>query len=108
MHAKYLGEQALLKQKTESAFASEASIVDGDKKTAKLDSLFDSLYDQNGQTKTANLNQKAVINGPVLEILESQGNSLSFQGVDAKTAEQYYDTMKWNKSLKIVQPLPQF
>ena len=44
----------------------------------KMNSLYDLLYDESGRSKTQNLNQKVVINGPTLEILESKGNAVSF------------------------------
>jgi len=47
----------------------------------KLNSLYDLLYDESGRSKTQNLNQKVVINGPTLEVLESKGNAISFQAV---------------------------
>lgn len=43
-----------------------------------MNSLYDLLYDESGRSKTQNLNQKVVINGPTLEILESKGNAVSF------------------------------
>lgn len=54
------------------------------------------------------MNQKVVINGPTLEILESKGNAVSFQSVAPEEAQSTFENMKWNKSLKIVNPVPQF
>ena len=45
--------------------------------SVQFDSLYDLLYDQNGRSKAKNLNQKVVIRGPTLEILESNGNAIS-------------------------------
>ena len=49
-----------------------------------------------------------VINGPTLEILESKGNAISFQSVTPEDAQGTFNNLKWNKSLKIVNPVPQF
>ena len=49
-----------------------------------------------------------VINGPTLEILESKGNAVSFQPVSALDSQAPFENLKWNKSLKIVNPVPQF
>ena len=76
--------------------------------SVQQDSLYDLLYDQNGVSKSANLNQKVVINGPTLEVLDSKGNAISFQPVSEAEAQSVFDKMKWNKSLKIVNPVPQF
>ena len=58
---------------------STSATAQGKKKSSvQLDSLYDLLYDQNGKSKASNLNQKVVINGPTLEILESKGNAISF------------------------------
>ena len=54
------------------------------------------------------MNQKVVINGPTLEILESKGNAISFQAVTPEDAQGAFNNLKWNKSLKIVNPVPQF
>lgn len=64
------------------------------------------LYDQNGTCKAKNLNQKVVIRGPTLEILESKGNAISFQAVTSEEAQKSFENLKWNKSLKIANPLP--
>ena len=45
---------------------------------SKITSLYDHLYDMNGCSKAQNMNQKVVIKGPTLEILESKGNAVSF------------------------------
>ena len=73
-----------------------------------MDSLYDLLYDANGRSKALNLNQKVVFNGPTLEIVESKGNAISFQAVAPEEAQAPFENLKWNKSLKIVNPVPQF
>ena len=70
------------------------------------ESLFDLLYDANGKSKAQNLNQKVIFNGPTLEIVESKGNAISFQAVSAEEAQAPFESLKWNKSLKIVNPVP--
>lgn len=54
------------------------------------------------------MNQKVVIKGPTLEILESKGNAVSFQPVSSEEALSVFENMKWNKTLKIADPVPQF
>ena len=54
------------------------------------------------------MNQKVVIRGPTLEILESKGNAISMQAVTTEEAQSLFENLKWNKSLKIVDPVPQF
>ena len=54
------------------------------------------------------MNQKVVINGPTLELLESKGNAVGFQSVSQEQAKRAFEGLKWNKSLKIVNPVPQF
>ena len=78
MHAKYLSQQAQNKQKTEDAFAQESIQIDDEYKKVTHESLYDSLYDQNGKAKTSNTNQKVVIQGGMLDILETHGNNISF------------------------------
>lgn len=113
-HAKHLmaGAEAEHKERMEMYRAkSEAEGANGgDSKRAevRLDNLYDLLYDHCGQSKAGNLNQKVVINGPTLEILESQGNAVSFAAVTSEEAELCFESMKWNKSLKIVNPVPRF
>lgn len=41
-------------------------------------------------------------------MLESKGNAISFQAVSAAEAEEAFVSMKWNKSLKVADPVPQF
>lgn len=74
----------------------------------KMNSLYDLLYDESGRSKTQNLNQKVVINGPTLEILESKGNAVSFQAVAPEESQQIFDNLKWNRTLKIAEPVPSF
>ena len=85
-HAKYLmsvGEAAVASKKEAIQEKDSAAATQGKKGTSsvQLDSLYDLLYDQNGVSKSANLNQKVVINGPTLELLDSKGNAISFQPV---------------------------
>jgi len=54
------------------------------------------------------LNQKVVIRGPTLEILESRGNAVSLQAATTEESQTIFENLKWNKSLKIVNPVPQF
>ena len=49
-----------------------------------------------------------IFNGPSLEILESKGSAISFQAVPPAEAQAPFENLKWNKSLKIVNPVPQF
>ena len=76
--------------------------------SVEMSSLFDMLYDYSGKTKVHNLNQKVLINGNKLEILESKGNAVSFQAVTAEESLKAFENMKWNKTLKIANPVPQF
>ena len=71
-------------------------------------SLYDLLYDESGKSKAGNLSQKVVINGPTLELLESKGNAVTFQAVTPDEAGKVFENLKWNKTLKIAEPVPQF
>ena len=49
-----------------------------------------------------------VINGPTLEILESKGNAVTFQAVAPEESQKVFESLKWNRTLKIADPVPQF
>jgi len=86
----------------------QAAVSQGKKIAAPvhLNSLYDLLYDQSGKSKVKNMNQKVVINGSTLELLESKGNAVSFQAVAREEAQRVFENLKWNKTLKIAQPVP--
>ena len=100
-------EQAEQKLKTEKALQS-VDFGQLNKASVPIDNLFDLLYDQSGAQKTGNLNQKIVVRGQTLEILESHGNSIGFENLDKASASEPFDKLKWNKALKIVNPIPKF
>ena len=107
MHARYLQEQAEQKVKTEQALKN-VDVGQSQKATIHLDNLYDLLFDPSGVSKTSNLNQKIVIRGDTLEILESEGSAIGFESIDKASMEEPFDKLKWNKGLKIVNPLPKF
>ena len=82
-HAKFLAAEAEAEtaEKTKAIQEAMGGATTQAKKKAtssvQFDSLYDLLYDQNGRSKAKNLNQKVVIRGPTLEILESNGNAIS-------------------------------
>ena len=84
-HAKHLAtevenEAAEKRQAAQEAMGDPSTTQQAKKKatsSVQYDSLYDLLYDQNGKSKAQNLNQKVVIQGPTLEILESKGNAVS-------------------------------
>ena len=107
IHAKYLMGQAEDKIKTEQALKN-VDLGHSAKASVQIDNLYDLLYDQGGNLKPTNINQKIVVEGQVLEILESHGNAIRFESLDKASAEEPFDKLKWNKALKIVNPIPKF
>merc|ERR1712228_767241 len=105
MHAKYLMQQAEQKVKTEQALKN-MDIGQTEKATVQVDNLYDLLFDPNGVSKTENLNQKIVIRGNTLEIMESKGSSIGFESISNASAQEPFDKLKWNKGLKLVNPIP--
>ena len=49
-----------------------------------------------------------MVRGQTLEILETQGNAIGFENIDKSSAEEPFDKLKWNKGLKLVNPIPKF
>ena len=49
-----------------------------------------------------------MIRGDTLEILGGKGSAISFESIDKATMREPFDKLKWNKGLKIVNPLPKF
>ena len=107
LHAKYLLGQAEQKIKTEQAFK-DVDVGQENKASVEIDNLYDLLYDQSGNSKTKNLNQKLVVRGQTLEILETHGNAIGFENIDKSSAEEPFDKLKWNKGLKLVNLIPKF
>ena len=66
------------------------------------------LFDPYGQSKTKNLNQKVVVRSDTLEILGSHGNAIGIESISKRVAEEPFEKLKWNKGLKVVNPIPQF
>ena len=110
-HAKHLASEAENEatEKKQAAIGDSAANAQVKKKatsSVQLDSLYDLLYDQNGKSKAQNLNQKVVVRGPTLEILESKGNAISIQASTTVESQTMFENLKWNKSLKIVNQVP--
>ena len=49
-----------------------------------------------------------MVRGQTLEILETHGNAIGFENIDKSVAEEPFEKLKWNKGLKLVNPIPKF
>jgi hypothetical protein len=74
--------------------------------TAKVDSLYDILFDHEGRPKSnESLQNKFLISGNRLDFLETSATNLSFLETD-KSIE--IDKLKISKTFKLVNPVPKF
>ena len=107
IHSKYLMNQAEAKAKTEKELQ-KLDLGQEEKAQVQINNLYDLLFDPYGQSKTKNLNQKVVVRGDTLEILGSHGNAIGIESISTRVAEEPFENLKWNKGLKVVNPIPHF
>jgi hypothetical protein len=81
------------------------------KKDAKIDNLYDLLFNGSGQTKSqASLTKKVVISGERLDFLEhpNPGSNVAFLESFGRKKVVEVDKVKISKQFKLVNPVPKF
>ena len=81
------------------------------KKDAKIDNLYDLLFNGSGQTKSqASLTKKVVISGERLDFLEhpNPGSNVAFVESFGGKKVVEVDKVKISKQFKLVNPVPKF